>query len=479
MVFMLLLSFSSMWAQTENIDETDKILSINDYLNAYIAHNIDLKTLQLDVEEAQAELDNVNVENGVNVTVSTGSSTVSVDDGDVNLDVSPSVTVTVPKANNTVITTSAPVTIAEDYTYFDEAGVSVSTDLIPSTTDNYQLNVEKYERALFEAQLAVDTKLISLKSDFWQALYDIYTADKTIKDDADDLYTDQIDFNTIKAQGYSEKSSKYRTAQLLVQEDSFTVEKDKRNLDTLLVEFAVDCGLNSDDLKGLPSIPADYYNIKLVVFNDYDKNKYIDLEGAIQDHMYQTKVRAADSDFSLTADAGYDYTGYSNSDDNETDDDEGNAISTGLTATYGGLSTSLGISTLLEDPTEPSLTFSFSYDFGTHKTDIIDDREADIDRRTELLTIESAKESWEEAKLDADTNKATYEWTRKQNAEQLALYKDMYEDSQVWYDQGIIAETDLLQAKNSYETKIDDSILTVIDCIMYNLGVEQLFIGEN
>lgn len=477
-VFVLLLSFSIAWSQSKTTAEkANAIYSINDYLDAYIANNIDLQTLRLEVEEAQAELDKINIENGVDLTVSSGSSTVSVDDGDISLDIAPSLTVTVPKANNTVITTSAPVTLSDDSTYFDEAGVSVSTDIIPSTTNEWKLSVEKYERALFEAQLAVDTKLISLKSDFWQALYDIYSADKTMKEDADDLYDDQIDFETIKAQGYSENSSSYRTAQLDVQEDIFTVEKDKRNLDTLLAQFAVDCGLGPSDLTQIPSLPKEYYSIELVDFDNYDKNKYIDLEDAIQDYEYQTKVRAADSDFSLTADAGYDYTGYSNTAYNDTDDDEGNALSTGLTATYGGLSTSVGVSSLLEDFTNPSLTFSFSYDFGTHKTDAIDDKEDDIDRRTELLVIESAKESWEDDKLDADTNKATYEWTRKQNAEQLALYKDMYEDSKDWFQRGIIAETDFLQAKNSYETKIDDSILTVIDCIMYNLGIEQLFVG--
>lgn len=477
LISVLFMFISSAWAQTDSVDSN----SIEKYLDGYITNNLDLQELKLEVEEARANLDEIIIDNGVDVTASTGSSTITIADDDVELDVSPSVTVSIPKSKNTEITTSVPMTISSDSdtdTYFTGMGLSVSRDIISGTSDEYLLNIEYYERLLFEAQLAVETKEISLKSEFWEALYDIYTADKTMKEDSEDLYDNQIDFATVKAQGYSENSSTYRIAELEVKEDTFTVAKDERDLQTLLGAFAVDCGLHPGDIKELPTIPNEYYSLKLVDFDNYNKDSYSDLEDAKQDYEYQSKLRSADSDFTLSAEAGYGYTGYSDSSSNDTDDDEGNEVSTELTATYGGFSTSVGISTLLEEPTEPSLTFSFSYDFGNSKTEEINDRQNDIDERMELLAIDSADESWIEDNLDYTSTKATLLWTREQNEKQLSLYKEMYEDSVVWFEQGIIAETDLLQAKNSYETKLDTSILTIIDSIIYNFGIEKLFVGE-
>jgi len=137
------------------------------------------------------------------------------------------------------------------------------------------------------------------------------------------------------------------------------------------------------------------------------------------------------------------------------------------------------LSTTIENPTAPSLTFSFSYDFGTSKLNDIYDIEDEIDGKSEQLDIDAAIESWVENRQSYASTKATLEWTREQNAEQLDLYKKMYEDSKIWYEKGIIPKTDLLQAKNSYETNVDDSILTIIDCITYNLSIKKLFIGEN
>ena len=478
-ISVLLMFCSTLWAQT-NISDLNKN-SVDKYLEGYIANNLDLQELKLQVEDAKAELEMVTIENGIGVEATTGSSTITLDDSDIELDIDPSVTVSIPKSQNTEVTASVPMTITSDSetgTYFSGAGISISRDIISETSNEYTLNIEYYERLLYEAELAVETKLISLKSEFWEAVYDIYSADKSVKEYSEDLYDNQIDFEQIIAQGYSENSSTYRVAELEVQESLFTVEKAQRDLDTLLGAFAVDCGFNPWEIEELPTIPEDYYSLTLIDFEGLDKNNYIDLEDAIQENEYQSKVRAADSDFSLSAGAGYDYTGYTDSNSNSTDDDEGNRLFTELSAEYGGLTTSLGISTLLEEPTEPSLTFSFSYDFGTSKTDEIDDRQDEIDSQIELLEIKGAEESWIEDNLDYSSTKATLEWTREQNAKQLILYKQMYEDSIIWFDQGIIAETDLLQAKNSYETKIDTSILTIIDTIIYNFGIEKLFIGD-
>jgi hypothetical protein len=477
-VILLVIFYSSIgWAEDvikNTGNETKQTNSIEVYLAGYLDHNLDLQQLLLDVEEAQAELYEVNIDNGVDVELSTGDSTLTFSD-DVEIYTAPSMTVTIPDANNTSITASVPVTVTLDdstETDLEDAGISLSTEIISSTKNESSLTREKYQRAITEAMQAVETKKISLQLDFWESVGEIYTADQTMKTDADDLYDNQIDFDTIIAQGYPESSSKYRTAQLELKESEFTVEKDKRDLQDLLEDFAYSCGVEIGTIIDLPAIDEKYYNISLVSFDDYNQGNFIDLENVVWDYTYNEKLRNAQSDFTLSFDAGYGYY-------TEYDTDAANEVSTGLTATYKGLTTSLGISTTVEDPTEPSVTFSFSYDFGTTKLKSVYDMLDEIDEKGELLDISSAIESWIEYRQDALSEKSTLEWTREQNAEQLALYKEMYEDSIKWYEDGNIPETDLLQAKNSYETKIDDSIITIIDCITYNLEIEELFTGEN
>lgn len=480
MFLLLLFMLITFCVCAQNIStESKNIYMLDDLLEGYLDNNIDLKDLQLDVEQAQADLDEILITYGVNVNVATGSSSFTVSDDTFEMTSSPSVTVTIPDANNTTITATTPLTVTvgnDTQTYLDDAGVSVSTEIISSTANGSQLLKEEYERYLAEAKQAVATKKISLQSDFWEEVSDLYTADKTMKEDADDLYDNQIDFYTIVAQGYSKTSSAYRTAELEVKESKFTVEKDQRDLLELLDSFAVACGYKSGYLSEVPVLDRKYFDIDLISFDDYQQEKFIDIENVVWDHEYNKKLRDADSAFTLSVDTGYGYSTYSDSSDSESEAE--NEVSAGLTAGYKGLSTSLGLSTTIEDFTDPSLTFSFSYDFASSKLEDVYDIEDEIDDKREQLDIDDAIESWEDYRQTAVSDKATLEWTREQNAEQLELYKEMYEDSKVWYEKGIIAETDLLQAKNSYETNNDDSILTIIDCIIYNLDIQKLFIGE-
>lgn len=481
-VILLVIFYSSIgWAQDvikNTGNETGQTNSIEDFLAGYLNHNLDLQQLMLDVEEAQAELYEVNINNGVNLELSTGDSALTFSDSDVEIYTSPSMTVTIPDAKNTSITASVPLTITSGdstETDLEDAGISLSTEIISSTKNESSLTREKYQRAIIEARQAVVTKKISLQLDFWELVGEIYTADQTMKTDADDLYDNQIAFDTIIAQGYPESSSKYRTAQLELKESEFTVQKDMRDLQDLLGDFAVSCGLSSGAIRELPVIDDRYYSIVLVSFDEYYRENFIDLENVVWDHDFNERLRDAQSDFTLSANAGYGYSALYGSSVSDVE----NEVSTGLTATYKGLTTSLGLSTTLEDPTVPSITFSFSYNLGTAKLTDIYDILDEIDEKGELLDIDSAIESWIEYRQDAISEKDTLEWTREQNAEQLALYKEMYEDSQKWYEEGNIPKTDLMQAKNSYETKIDDSIITIIDCITYNLGIAELFTGEN
>ncbi|OJF76341.1 MAG: hypothetical protein BKP49_07670 [Treponema sp. CETP13] len=468
----------SVWAQTVSM-KSENSYSIDDLLQGYLDNNIDLKDLQLDVEQAQADLDEILITYGINVNVSTGSSSLTLSDDSTEMTSSPSVTLTIPDANNTTITATTPLTVTvgdDTQTYLDDAGVSVSTEIISSTANGSELLKEEYERYLKEAKQAVETKKISLQSDFWEEVSDLYTADKTMKEDSDDLYDNQIDFETIIAKGYSKTSSTYRTAELEVKESEFTVQKDQRDLTELLDSFAVACGYKPGDLTEVPAIDQKYNSIELISFEDYEKENFIDLENVIWDHEYNERLRAADSNFTLSVDAGYGYSAYIDSSDDDSEAE--NELSAGVTAGYKGLTTSVGLSSTIEDFTSPSLTFSFSYDFASSKLEDVYDIEDEIDDKREQLDIEDAIESWEDYKQTAISDKATLEWTRAQNAEQLELYKEMYEDSIVWYEKGIISKTDFLQAKNSYETNSDDSILTIIDCIIYNLDIEKLFIGD-
>ncbi len=454
--------------------------TLQDFFTGYKKHDLELQQLQVAVKQAQNDLDRAKVENGAEVSVETGDTSLELSSDGTTLEGTPAATVSVPSINGTSITASIPMTVVSNSTSsateLDDAGFTVSTDIISSTSKTAALTIEQSERDLVLAQRDVDVRHIAVEEAFWNEVRDMYESAQTLASDKTTLYTKRSALDEVKAEGYAQYSSTYISAQLEVNSAERSVKEDERLLANSLSNFAVDCGFSKDTVKDLPSLPVSIASTKLIPIKTYDKHSYIDLEEALWTNMHNEKERQAETDFTLSADAGYGWSGII-SDNSETSDST-HSILTGLSATYKGITASAGVSTPIEDPSKPTLDFSFAWDLSTGKTDVLDKKDDEYDRELEKLDIKTAEQSYEDELQTAETNYGDLVWTKKENSDNLAMYKKLYEDSTDWYKKGLIAASDFAQNKNSYEQAQYTSNLTDIDYVLYNLGIAQLFIDS-
>ncbi len=455
--------------------------TLNDCFIGYKEHNLELQQLQVKVKQAETSLDRANVANGTEVNVSTGNMSLELNSDGTEMEFSPQATVSLPLINGTSVTASIPVTVETDSsgsaTAFDNGEVTLSTDIISNTAGLASLEIESAERELTLSQRDLTLKRIAVEESFWNEVRSLYEAAQSLADGKTTLYTLQTDFDEIKVEGYAPYSSTYISARLEVNSAEREVEEETRLLANALGNFAVGCGMERDGLTDLPELPPSLDSTELAHMEDYDRQMYIDLEESIWTNGYNERSRQSDRDFTLRADFGYGWDGYLSGTD-DTEEAMTHSLSAGLSASYRGMSLSAGISTPLEDPSDPSLLLSLEWDLTERRTSALDERDDEYDRQLEILDIKIAEQAYTDAVGDAETDYGDLVWAKQRNSENLVLYKKLYEDSLEWSEKGLIANSDLAQNRNSYEQARYTASLTNIDYVLYNLKIAQYFINS-
>ena len=455
--------------------------TLNDCFIGYKEHDLELQQLQVKVKQAENSFDRAKADNGTEVNLSTGSMSLELGSGGTEMDFAPQATVSLPSVNGTSVTASIPLTVTTDSsgsaTEFDNAEITLSTDIISNTARLAALGIESAERDLTLSQRDFTLKHIAVEESFWNEVRSLYEAAQSLADGKTTLYTLQTDFDEVKVEGYAPYSSTYISARLEVDSAQREVEEDARLLANALGDFAVECGMERDGLTDLPELPASLDSTELADMKNYDRQMYIDLEESIWTNGYRERSRQSDRDFTLRADFGYGWDGsLTGTDDSE--NELTHSLSAGLSASYRGMSLSAGVSTPLEDPSAPSLLLSLAWDLTGRRTSALDDRDDEYDRQLEILDIKIAAQAYTDAVGDAETDYGDLVWTKQRNSENLAMYKKLYEDSLEWSEKGLIANADLAQNRNSYEQARYTASLTNIDYVLYNLKIAQYFINS-
>ena len=451
--------------------------SLNDCFNGYKENDLELQQLQVKVLQAENSLERAKIENDAEINLSTGDMSVELNSEETTVEFSPEATVSLPAFNGTSVTASVPMVFefgnADSDARFDNADVTISTDIISNTSSLAALEVEDAERNLILAMRDADVRRIAVEESFWNEVRGIYEAAQSLAAAKTILYTAQSDFNEVLVEGYAQFSSTYISAQLKVNSAERDVKEGERLLANALSNFSVECGMHSGALKEIPELPASLASMELADIKKFDKQMYIGIEEAVWTNSYNEKSRQADTDFNLNAYVGYGWDNY-----NSTSDEITASLSTGLSAAYKGISVSAGVSTPLDYTSNPSFLLSVGWDLTGSRTSVLDDNDDEYERRLELLDIKTAEKSYIDDIQAAETEYGDLIWSRQENSDNLAMYKKLYEDSVVWSEQGLIADSDLAQNKNSYEQAKYTASLTDIDYVLYNLQIAQYFIAS-
>ncbi|EMB34226.1 hypothetical protein KP612_08875 [Treponema denticola] len=277
-----------------------------------------------------------------------------------------------------------------------------------------------------------------------------------------------INYKQILAEGYSETSSKLRTARLNLISSERTEKETEFSFEVSARLFFESCGLD------IPKKDEDEFFIRLA--KSLPKQKLISMEN-LRAENYKPLLKAENdykklleknkmdlSPFSASASLGYSYTMNQNKN-----------ISSGLQLMFPGVRLDTGLSLSLDSASVPAMQVSFSinplaiYDYYLNKKNV------------------SLKEAGEKIKLGNTRNNFAkefntfklkweqLEWQQIRYAEELDIYKENAEEHAKWFQRGLINALENKQASLQYITALLGSADSNIAVHIFNAELKEAF----
>ena len=277
-----------------------------------------------------------------------------------------------------------------------------------------------------------------------------------------------INYKQILAEGYSETSSKLRTAKLNLISSERTEKETEFSFEVSARLFFESCGLD------IPKKDEDEFFIRLA--KSLPKQKLISMEN-LKAENYKPLLKAGNdyqklieknkmdlSPFSASASLGYSYTMNQNKN-----------ISSGLQLMFPGVRLDTGLSLSLDSASVPAMQVSFSinplaiYDYYLNKKNV------------------SLKEAGEKIKLGNTRNNFAkefntfklkweqLEWQQIRYAEELDIYKENAEEHAKWFQRGLINALENKQASLQYITALLGSADSNIAVHIFNAELKEAF----
>ena len=231
-----------------------------------------------------------------------------------------------------------------------------------------------------------------------------------------------------------------------------------------LAIFASKCSVKVNQLDLSFVIPE----VELLSIRSFSKEDFESLEKAKWNYHINSETRKLNTDFSLSAQAGY---GFSIQDDSYLD-----SAQAGLTMKMKGLSVSATTAIPINQNSNPSISLGIGWNPSTSKLDNLSYQNNEIQDKIEKLEIQDAEENFFDTVLKMNETYNNLEWETEQNLEQFNLYQELENDMKNWYSKGIISESEYRQSKINLENAKVKLAITKIDRIIYNNDLSMLFV---
>lgn len=445
-------------------------------LLSYVEHDAELKNLILAAKKSALSYQSAKIDTGFDVTLSSGSVTLQVNDDGTKLTAKPAVKMSLPQASNLSVTAQTNFSSESSNTSLSNTSVAVGIDIISSAVISNKLTKLKAERAVTEAQRKIEKRAIAAEKEFYTALKNLLSSINTIMTKRQTLYEDSINLEAKKVQGYSESSSTYRQAELKVISDQHEIDSAIHSFKYDCVVFYKNCGydLEIDDKADLMSfVPSGIDEVEPADILKFDKALYTEIENANWTYYINSMERSSKKNYGLSASAGYTF------DNSITNSD---SIDAGLSGTFGGLTVGAGISLPVkssQSSISPAYTLSASLNPNAFRKNSITKKQNVLTEEQELLAIQTAESAYETKVVEFQQKLDTLLWEKKTVEENISMYGDLEKDMAQLYQQGYINETEYLSAMNNLNSSIIKKISNLIDLIIYNDDVISNFVSEN
>lgn len=445
----------------------------------YISNNKTVQELNYKLQQTQIEVQKTLINNGIDFSLSTGD--MNFDFADKNLSFEPKISLSIPQLNDSSVSLSLPMSISidkESSTTINNGGISFSTAVLSDEKKNRQVILQKAQRDIVNAKRNLLKGTNNVKIQFLKDLKNLYSLlnDVTILEDT--LIEKELDFENVLVKGYGEKTSDYILSQMAVKKAKRNVFEKQKQFEYEFTIFKNNCGKNflenneftQDELVVL-NIPT----TKLTKISEFKKEDYAQLEEAIWNNKINTLNRQKSVPFSLYANGGYGITlDNLGKDSYETVHN----LNIGLSGQYEGVSISAKGKIPLSEGDKLSITMSMGLNINQNKINKLDDKKNQITEKIELLTIDEAKENYRKDCVDFITRARDLLWQKNEYKKEKDLYIDLEKSMKQNFELGYINETKYRQAKANLLNAQLNCLLNNIECMLFNLDLESLFVKD-
>lgn len=447
-------------------------LSLTDYLKGWLDNDRDLKSAAINLQKAELSNEKVLIQNGFDITLSSGTMTFKFDDKGANVSLSPSVKATLPSARNLSLNAGSDITLSSE-SKIKNASISAGIDIIDTEKEKRDLTEKKSLRSILEAKRQIEAKAQNSEKSFYSEIKSLLKASESIASSKNNLYSDQISFEKIKAQGYAATSSNYRLAEMKVRNDLHSIETSERSLFHNFGLFRLKCGftepsVNYEDF--LKLLESEITEQEILSFKDFKKENYRQLENALWSQEINNLSRNSNKNYSLKGSAGYTFN---NANTNSSD-----SIDAKLTSSVSGMNLSAGVSIPVNPAANPAFTAGISFSPNTLKIQKLSEKENSLDEQSEALSVETALNNYYLALADNRQTVKDLEWNKATIEENLSMYTKNESDMKYYLERGIITESEYLSAKTNKEKYEIEKTLNFLDIIITNCETKSLFYTE-
>ena len=476
-------------------------------LFGYLKNDLTLQKATLTAQNKALSYDASKINNGISLTLSTGTVKIQSSSDGTKYTFTPSATLGIPEWNDTKLTASFPMTkksgynIEENGTYLDNGSVKISTGIITAAPLKRKITLLEAERAYIEAERAAQNQALTVENEFYTNLKTLYTYVTKVLTARNDLHDDELDLRVLTAQGYSKTSASYRKKYLECQSDRRNVNEALRKLERETAVFAVKCGVeytrvfdpNTFDPEKAEEIsrqaftsvmtflPTDIPAVEMEDALSYKAENYKDTESAVwSKYIGDLKLK---SDYTLELGA---YAGYTFNESTSKYD----TVDGGITFDWHGITASAGVSVPTGDnlfplksstsgsqtSKSPVYTFSLTLTPNTWRLASIDKKQDELNSQINEITVKSAADDYETAVLDKLSERGDLSWSEKSYAEEYDMYSQLEYDMDNWLKAGSVTESDYLDAADSRDKAQMNMLINAVEKIIYNNKVKLMFV---
>ena len=478
--------------------------NLHTLLFGYLKNDLSLQKYTLTAQMEALEYDATKIENGIELTLSSGTVKIQSSDNGTKYTFTPSLSLEIPEFQDTTISASLPMTKNNDGSFLDNGSIKISSGIITSAPLKRKITLMQAERDYNEAVLNAQNQALTVENSFYTNLKTLYGYVSKVLTAKDDLYDDELDLRVLKAQGYSEKSASFRKKNLECQSDRRNVAEALRKLERETSIFAAKCGVEyervftpekfdrkkADEIENLAFesvmnfLPSEIPEVDMEDILSYKSESYTKTESALWTKKINDMIRKTDYSMELGAYAGYTF--------NETSSNY-DTVDGGLTFDWKGITAQAGISLPtgqklfpLDSPStgktskSPVYTFALTLKPNTWRLSKIDKAQDKLDEKLDEISIKSASDDYETALLDKLTSRGDLRWSEKSYAEEYDMYSQLEFDMDNWLTQGIVTKSDYLDAANNRDKARMNILINAVEKIIYNNEVKLMFVrSEN